>query len=124
MVSNVEIINALKVTIDHNGVQKKKQMDAAVDTKQKTLIAGSFDEIIDGHFDMLKIFMFIDLVETNNLNIEHLNDLMDEHISIINNDLDAAKNDAAKKKMEYNLELWNTAKKKINGYMELLNPVD
>ena len=124
MVHNPEIINLLKATVDHNTKQANAEMKGADNEKDRTLIKAGFDEIISGHFDLLKMFVFIDLLESNNLDINHLNDLVDQHLSIINEELEENMNDAARKKVEYNKKLWETVKEKMGAYMELLSPVE
>lgn len=124
MINNSEIIKLLRATIDHNSKQADKEIKSATTDKEKTLIKAGFSEIIDGHFDLLKVFVFIDLVESRGINLEHINDLIDEHIKIIDEELDSAKNEASKKKINYNKKLWETTKTKLNAYLELLNPVE
>lgn len=124
MVHNPEIINVLKATIDHNTKQANTEIKDATGEKERTLIKAGFDEIITGHFDLLKMFVFIDLIESNNLNMDHLSDIVDQHLSIINKELEADMNDAARKKIEYNKKLWETTKEKMNAYMQLLSPVE
>jgi hypothetical protein len=124
MVNNSETISLLKATIDHNSKQAGIQINGEKDKNKQAMIKASFDEILDGHFDLLKMFVFIDLVESNKLNMNHINDIINQHLDIINAELNEDMNDAARRKAEYNKKLWDTIKTKMSGYLALLNPVE
>jgi len=124
-VSNGEMIGAIKLTIDHNTTRANQQIALATDTKSKELARAGFDEVIDGHFSLLKMFVFIDMIESNNLSVPHLEDLINEHIKIIDEQLEKkVLNDTERSKIEYNKRLWETMREKMNAYMTLLSPVE
>lgn len=124
MVENIEIINLIKLTIDHNSKQSKEAVESCHTEKDKLLTRAGYDEVINGHFDLLKIFVFIELIESNNLNIEYVYDLIDEHLEIINQELeDDSLSDDKRNNITYNKNLWESVKTKVNAYMELLSPV-
>lgn len=124
IINNEQIINVLKATIDHNAQQSKEQVKGANDEKEALLIQSGFEEVINGHFDLLKMFVFIDLIESNNLNLNHLNDLINEHLEILSKDKENANNQAVIDKVEYNIRLWETIQQKMDAYINLLNPVE
>jgi len=125
-ISNVEMINVIRATIEHNTQRANQQINLATSEKAKLLVKAGFDEVLDGHFNLLKLFVFIEMVESNKLNLDHLEDLIAEHLKIINEQMDVKKviNEKEKSKIEYNKLLWETVREKMNAYMALINPVE